>query len=86
VDEKDFWTVGASVPLGNITIMANYQEADHDLVGGGSADLKKAAIAVEYSLSKRTLVYSAYTYRGGDLADRLAAQQELTALGIRHTF
>ena len=86
VDDKDFWTVGASVPLGNIVILANYSEADHDLVGGGSADLKKAGIAVEYSLSKRTMLYSAYTYRGGDMADRLAAQQELTALGIRHTF
>ena len=86
VDEKDFWTVGTSIPLGNITILANYSQAEHDLVGGGSADLKKAGIAVEYALSKRTLVYSAYTYRGGDLADRLAAQQELTALGIRHTF
>ena len=86
VDEKDFWTVGASIPLGNITILTNYSEATHDFKGGGDADFKKAGIAVEYSLSKRTLVYSAYTYRGGDLADRLAAQQELTALGIRHTF
>ena len=86
VDDKDFWTVGASVPLGNITILANYSQATHDYVDGGDADLQKAGIAIEYALSKRTLVYSAYTYRGGDLADRLAAQQELTALGIRHTF
>lgn len=86
VDDRDWWTVGASVPLGQITLMANYQQAEHDLEGGGDQDLKKAGIAVEYALSKRTLVYSAYTYRGGDLADRLAAQQEFTILGLRHAF
>ena len=86
VDKRNWWTVGASVPLGQITLLANYQQAKHDYDDGGDADIKKAGIAVEYALSKRTLLYSAYTYRGGDLADRLAIQQEFTILGMRHSF
>jgi GBP family porin len=86
VEDRDFWTVGASVPLGQITILANYSQAKHDFEDGGDADLKKAGIAVEYALSKRTLVYSAYTYRGGDISDRLDIQQEFTILGLRHSF
>ena len=86
VDDSDAYTIGATIPLGAFTILANYTTATFDLRDGGDRDLNKAAVVAQYKLSKRTLAYASYERKNGDLADFATDQSNLTVFGLRHAF
>ncbi len=88
VEDHTAYNVGVMVPVGNLSIRAQYTHADYDFVGGGEADGAKYGISARYALSKRTTLYSAVTQRTGsdDLDDLFTVKREITLLGLAHTF
>lgn len=86
VVDSDAYTIGATVPLGNVTVLANYTAATFDLAAGGDRDLSKVAIAAQYNLSKRTRAYASYERKSGDLADFATDKSNVTVFGVWHAF
>lgn len=86
VEDSDAYTIGATVPLGKVTVLANYTAATFDLRSGGDRDLSKVAVAAQYGLSKRTLAYASYERKSGDLADFATDKSNVTVFGVRHAF
>ena len=95
VRDQQAWTVGVAVPVGNLTLRANYINVDYDLVNGTSRDIQKYGVSARYALSKRTTLYSAVTQRKGSTSGAVndgfnenffAQKTEFTILGLAHTF
>ena len=76
--DRKGYTIGATVPMGAITIKGGYTRSKLD---GAAADLKKVGIGLDYALSKRTTLYTSY---GRDAA--LAADKAGFDVGVRHAF
>lgn len=96
IKDQKAYTVGVLVPVGSWQFRANYIRADYDL-DVGNADIEKYGVSARYILSKRTLVYGAYTERKGStdqatasvvqrFDDSYFAQKREFSLGIAHTF
>lgn len=88
IEDQTSYTIGVKVPLGKFTVLANYANAEYEIraFGGEELELRKVALAWNYSLSKRTTVYGTFTTRSGDFDDNVAVKREFTLLGLAHTF
>jgi predicted porin len=77
-DSVKIWSVGARVPVGAATIKAGYRQ---------SSDLeqKKIAAGLDYSLSKRTIVYTDVAKQSGD-GYLSASKKAQFDVGIWHKF
>jgi len=62
------WMVGATVPLGKFAVKASYMFSDGNTAAGGNA--QQFALGANYSLSKRTDLYTAYSFIDNDNASR----------------
>jgi len=65
------WTAGATVPVGNGLIRASYGKLSWDRSGAG--DNKVWALGYTHKLSKRTMLYTAYTHVKNDASALVAA-------------
>ena len=75
-------SIGIRAPLGPVTILAGYLRANSDLAG---RDASKVGVGAEYSLSKRTNLYSNIGKSSGDrLSD--AAKKAQFDVGVTHRF
>lgn len=78
--KKKGYNVGVAVPMGAITLMANY--ADWDVNGGTAGDRDIVAVGGRYELSKRTSTYVRFVNdktTGG-------VKVSTTLLGLQHNF
>jgi predicted porin len=77
-DDASVWSIGARVPMGASTLKAGYRH---------SSDLeqKKIAAGLDYSLSKRTIVYADVAKQSGD-GYTSAAKKAMFDVGIWHKF
>lgn len=90
------WSVGATMPVfGNGKIHASYANVDFDRTGAGGADIW--ALGYTHALSKRTTLYTTYTYADNDKNVLTAAgavgntkargeSNGTIAAGINHSF
>ena len=96
------WMIGASVPVGKVTIKTSYMFSDGNTAAGGNT--QQLALGANYALSKRTDLYTAYAIIDNDSAKqangtfiRRAAvvgdatnsgigAQQGFQVGVRHTF
>jgi predicted porin len=76
---------GVEVPMGNITVGASVIETSYKGDAGQSTDYRRFGVAANYDLSKRTSLYSAITFAGGDLKDYIL-ERRVMQVGIKHTF
>lgn len=83
--ESKAYTVGASMPLGAVTIGANYTATTWENAAGAEIDLQRAGIVGQYSLSKLTTVYAGYSQALGDLKDNVT-EKHVFQLGLRKAF
>lgn len=60
----DNYLIGLSAPIGKATLKASYQLSDGNASAGGNA--QQYAIGANYNLSKRTDIYTAYSYIDND--------------------
>jgi predicted porin len=76
------YSIGIRAPLGPVTILAGAVRADSDL---DNRDGRKFAVGLEYSLSKRT---NLYTNAGKSSGDRFTDAQRKAAfdVGVTHRF
>lgn len=76
--DVSIWSIGARVPVGASTIKVGYRN---------SSDLeqKKFAVGLDYSLSKRTIVYTDVAKQSGDGFSSLAKKAQFD-VGIWHKF
>jgi len=79
-------TIGVTVPMGNLKLVAQYADGKSKAVNGGvKVDHKAMQLLGVYSLSKRTNVYAIY----GDTESKNTTtkfEQDGFALGLRHSF
>jgi predicted porin len=77
-DDVKIWSIGARVPFGAATLKAGYRH---------SSDLeqKKIALGLDYSLSKRTIVYTDVAKQSGDGHSSLAKKAQFD-VGVWHKF
>lgn len=95
------WELGVHVPLGKVTLLASYFDAEADAktrnVATGvrtvndSTDIDGYQLGALYSLSKRTTAYGMYGSQDAKTTSSLAlnrrsSDQTNFAVGIRHTF
>jgi predicted porin len=90
------WSVGATMPVfGNGTIRASYADLSWDRRGAGSSDVW--ALGYTHAMSKRTTLYTTYTYADNDRNALVAAgavgntkfmgeSNGTFAAGINHSF
>ena len=83
-------TIGVTVPVGNLKLVAQYANGKSKAVtGGNKIDHKAYQLLGVYSLSKRTNVYG--IYGSTESKDKVVAagtkfEQDGFALGLRHSF
>jgi predicted porin len=80
LEDVKAWSIGTRVPLGAAVLKAGYRN-----VSLGSADQKKFGLGLDYSLSKRTIVYTDVGKQSGDgfSSDAKKAQFDV---GVWHKF
>jgi len=86
-DTRDM-LIGVSVPIGQLTLIADYVRKD-DRVADGDAD--QIGLGVTYALSKRTNFYSSFARVTNDstaqyVAGAPGATAKVFNFGVRHTF
>ncbi len=81
-DEINGYSVGVQVPVGQLTLGANYSNVKYENAAGANATLGKAAFMGWYALSKSTFLYSGVSFSTGDLKDYIAENRVFQA-GIR---
>lgn len=88
VEDQKSYTVGVKVPLGKLTLLANYGNAKYEIraFGGQELELRKVALGWNYAFSKRTVAYGTFATRSGDLDDNVAIKREFTLFGLAHSF
>ena len=80
-------TIGASVPLGKTTLLAQYSQGTQKAVGTQDDKLTGLQLGAVYNLSKRSNIYAAYgTGKNKDGATDREGTDTVMALGVRHTF
>jgi predicted porin len=80
-------TVGASVPLGNTTLLAQYSQGTQSAVNAQDDKVTGYQLGAVYNLSKRSNIYAAYgsgATKDGDT--NREGTDRVMALGVRHTF
>jgi len=60
------WMIGATVPVGKFAIKTSYMFSDGNTAAGGNA--QQIALGLNYNLSKRTDLYTAYSFIDNDSA------------------
>ena len=60
------WMIGATIPVGKVAIKTSYMFSDGNTAAGGNA--QQLALGANYSLSKRTDLYTAYAWIDNDSA------------------
>lgn len=77
-DDVSIWSIGARIPMGAAVIKAGYRS---------SSDLeqKKLGLGVDYSLSKRTIVYTDVAKQSGDGYSTNAKKAQFD-VGVWHKF
>lgn len=88
VEDQKSYTVGVKVPLGKLTLLANYGNAKYEIraFGGQELELRKVALGWNYAFSKRTVAYGTFATRSGDADENLAIKREFTLFGLAHSF
>jgi GBP family porin len=81
-DEINGYTLGVQVPVGQLTLGANYTGVTYENAAGNDAGLGKAAVMGWYALSKSTFLYSGLSFATGDLKDHIS-EQRVFQLGLR---
>ncbi len=78
------WLVGANYTMGAGKFLAGYGQKDAD----GAAKVKQASVGYEYSLSKRTYVYTDFSNKKGAPAIAPSTKTSINHLdlGINHSF
>ena len=80
-------TIGASVPLGKTTLLAQYSQGTQKAVGTQDDKLTGLQLGAVYNFSKRSNIYAAYgTGKNKDGATDREGTDTVMALGVRHTF
>lgn len=76
--DQQVWSIGARVPMGAAVLKAGYRN-------NSDAEQKKLALGLDYSLSKRTIVYTDVAKQSGDgyNSDQKKAQFDV---GVWHKF
>lgn len=83
-DSSDDFTVGVDVPLGAaMTLSAGYTTVDYD---AGGEKPNNFGLALAYSLSKRTTVYTGFNKLNDAAVDAGLGAENSFAVGIKHTF
>jgi GBP family porin len=86
VGEMKSVNVGASMPLGVATLVANYAQARYTSnASGRDTDVSRYGLGATYNLSKQTAVYGMVALAGGDLRDHVNEKQ-IYQLGLRKAF
>jgi predicted porin len=96
----DNYMLGLSVPVGKVTLKGSYWLSDGNKQAGGNA--QQYAVGANYAFSKRTDLYTAYSYIDNDSADRFNTLRRAASVGdasnsgntfqqgfqvgVRHTF
>jgi len=83
--ELKAYTIGVSVPVGDMTYAANYVHSEFGDAGGRDVSVSRYGVAATYNLSKRTAAYSAIALTGGDLK-RYVYEKRIFQVGLRHRF
>lgn len=91
LDQRDL-LIGVNVPLGTGTLLASYIRKSDKL--GANADARQAAVGYTYPLSKRTLLYTAYSHTSNDSSARYnlhasapsGESDSAIQVGINHSF
>jgi predicted porin len=79
-------TIGVAVPVGNMTLGANYIRVKYENAPGTlDATLGKFGIGALYSLSKTTSLYAAASMSTGDLKDSIQ-EKRAYQVGLRKVF
>lgn len=80
-DQSRSWLVGANYTVGAGKVLAGYGQKTAGIVDAGEQKTKQFSLGYEYSLSKRTYVYT-------DASQRKTAGTSLNifALGVNHSF
>ncbi|HEY0819558.1 MAG TPA: porin [Rhizobacter sp.] len=81
-DEINGYTLGVQVPVGQLTLGANYTGVKYENAAGSNATLGKAAVMGWYALSKSTFLYSGLSFSTGDLKDHIS-ENRVFQLGLR---
>ena len=82
------YMVGATAPLGNGLLRGSFQSRDGDERAGEDRDVQVATLAYEYSLSKRTMLYTAFSKSDGrgTLNNNPTYDKKVFSLGVLHSF
>jgi predicted porin len=79
--------VGARVPFGKTTFIANYAMGDYESVAGTTSfDDSGYQLGVEYALSKRTKAYAIYGATETDISATTKEKDTQLAFGLIHNF
>jgi general bacterial porin, GBP family len=83
--EVKAWNLGASMPLGVATVMANVTRSSFSNATGQEVSVGRYGLGASYAFSKQTLVYSAFAIAAGDLKDHIVEKQ-IFQVGLRKAF
>lgn len=79
------YTVGASMPFGQLLAGVNFTRAKFEGAAGQSRSLGKFAIGAKYALSKNTFVYTALQLANGDMKESILEKRVMN-FGINKRF
>ncbi len=79
------YTLGVSVPIGNVLAGANYTRTDYRGAAGQELTLGRAAVGARYNFSKNTFVYSSLSASTGELKEYIT-QKRVVQVGLRTAF
>jgi len=82
------YMVGATAPLGAGILRASHQRRNGETRLGENRDYNISSVAYEYNLSKRTMVYGAYSDSNGkgSLANNATYDRKVVTAGMLHRF
>lgn len=76
--DQSLWSIGARVPMGAATFKVGYRN-------NSDAEQKKFGLGLDYSLSKRTIVYTDFAKQSGDGYSTTAKKAQFD-VGVWHRF
>jgi len=79
------FTTGASIPVGPVTYAVTLTHTRFKDPNGKSLDIGRYGAAATYNLSRRTAVYTAFAFSGGDLKS-VVNERRLGQIGMTHRF
>jgi predicted porin len=80
-DTSRTWLVGANYTMGASKFLAGYGQKTEGILNNGERKTKQLSVGYEYSLSKRT-----YVYTDASRKEIGAAKKNIFALGVNHSF